>query len=607
MNELDLTIPDQGLTQDNLDPKPKAGVIAAWLDELPLVNPEHCIRLLCNYLTELNRCQLDYSERFKALELLRLICFDLAVSLRGKYAQASLPLSNKNEKFYEGAIDINRMLCIGYKIVIADTQQKNIQSSKDKIVVYAYYHAMQQLSYIMLECYLVYRPIPVNTWKECHRLYKKTAEQNALDILIPIETSNNQTETIAISYKRTLLLSLTNPYHLMQDEARSVFRLLTKLSQGLNIKPFPENESLSGGFAIDLKSDHSPVFLSSERNANLFEPRLLDINQLVDALKSHMLKLDTEIEQQIESNQSSLAIRLRYDLMLRLHDSWSRSHERSEQRQTTLGFKDMIISLSTTHYHISDKVPYNPELDEIKTYANEALKPSGLSLVPIDHEPWRTDEAEERLEKGIDQPRSSNFDAESNLLDKWEKIYSATSSREHDEINQNPNQTEKYTLSSWQIKNQSPTGLSLFCQSDHCLPVRVGELMSFRDNQMWVIGIIRWLHAHSDESIELGIMLISHHCRAIATRAITGIGKGGEYMRSLVIDTDKPDCKKLLLPAAIYHTGTELVINSNGVISYVRLTKQLLSTKSLNLFEYIHIEMPDTESRNINALRQLLT
>jgi len=608
MNELDLTIPDQNLTQGDLDPKPKAGNISAWLDKLPLVNPAHCYRLLQDYLTELNQCELSYSERFKAIELLRPVCFDLIVSLRTKYAQATLPLSAKNSLLYNGALAINQMLCVGYKSVIESARQQNIQPDKDNLIAYAQYHAMQQLSYIMLDCYLVYRPVPINTWNELHLLYKQAAKQYLLDTLIPLDLDNNQTETIAISYKRSLLLALSNPYHLMQEEARTVFGVLTKLSQGLSIKPYPKNEALESGFAIDLKSDHAPVFLSTERKANLFEPRVLDMDRLIDALRSHTIKLDNEIEQQIKLNQSSLAIRLKRDLMFRLYESWSRDRERSEPRQATLGFKDMIISLSTTHYHVSKKVPFNPELDEIKTYASEALGTSGLFLVPKDYEPWRTDEAEHRLEAGIDQPRSSNFDAESGALDKWEKIYSAKSSREHDEITLNPGQAEKYNVSAWEIKNQSSTGLSLFCQSDRCLPVRVGELMSFRDNQSWATGIIRWLHAHDDETIELGIMLVSHQCHAIATRAISGIGKGGEYMRSLLMDTDDSEqtSAKLLLPAAIYHVGTELVINTNGTITYARLTHQILGTKSLNLFEFITIKMPDIESRNIEALQQIL-
>ena len=607
MQELDFNIPNQNLATDQLDPKPKAANISKWLDKLPLVNPEHSTRLLTSYLSELNQCKLNYADRYNALELLRPICENLIASLRSKYSQAKLPLSEKNKRYFQGSISLNNLLCIGYKSSLYDAENNNINASKEKIVIFSLYHAIQQLSFIMLECYLVYRPVPVNAWHEIHPLFKTAEDTKLTDTLIPTGP-DNQTETIAISYKRALLLSLTNPYHLMQDEAYTVFIALSKLSQGLRILPYPKNEAINNGFAIDLNSAQAPIFLSPNRKTNFFEPRLLNMDRLIDALNSHSLLLDKEIEEHIQSNHSSLSIRMKRDLLLRMHENWSRSRERFEQRETTLGHKDIVIGLSTAHYHASNKVPFNPELDEINTYAKDVLETSGLFLIPKDYEPWKTDEAEHRLEAGIDQPRSSNFDAESGVLDKWEKIYSAKSSREHDEINQNATESETSNISSWEIKNQSQAGMSLFCQSKQCLPVRVGELMSYRDNKTWNLGVIRWLHANEDCSIGLGIMLLSSLCKSVATRAISGIGKGGEYMRSLLIDATElnQENAKLLLPAAIYHVGTELVVNVNGIIKYVKLTQQVLGTKSLNMFSFEIIDIPETETKNIKAMQQLL-
>ncbi|NOY66561.1 MAG: hypothetical protein GXP13_04020 [Gammaproteobacteria bacterium] len=609
MDELDFNIPEQNRDAAELDPKPKPANIAQWLDKLPLVNPEHSIRLLGGYLAKLNQCKLAYSDRFKAMELLRPTCTNLVISLRNKYSHATLPLSDKNTHFYNSSIMLNTLMCIGYKSIINDTEINNISANNEKIIIYSVYHTIQQLSYIMLECYIVYRPVPINTWREMHPLFKMADEQGFFDTLIPLNP-DSLTETIAISYKRSILLALANPYHLMQDEAFTVFKMLSKLSQGLLIKPYPKNEVLETGFAIDLKSDHSPVFLSANRKINLFDPRVLNMNRLVDALGSHIVKLDNEISKKISSNQSSLGIRLKHDLLLRIYDSWSRSRERLEAREVTLGHKDVIIGLSTTHYHVSNKQPFKPEIDEISNYASDILESpgTGLGLIPKEYEPWKSDEAEQRLDAGIDQPRSSNFDTEGSALDTWEKIYSAKSSREHDEISQAPEQNEKHNLSSWEIKNQSRAGLSLFCQADRCLPVRVGELMSYRDNETWVLGTIRWLHANDNNTIELGIMVISDTCKPVATRAVSGIGKGGEYMRSLLIDMNnlKHEDAKLILPAAIYHTNTELVVNVGGTLNYVELTEPVISTKSLNVFKFKLIAMPDIESRNIEAMQQLL-
>ena len=610
MNQLDFTLPKASNDAEKLRPAPKHNAISDWLDNLPLINSSQSAHLVCNYLSELNITALKSSQRFDVCEQLRPTCYTLSETLRPKYVRANLPLSDKNEAYFSHTIAINHLMMIAYKSILNDAQEHSNQSQKTQLMVQSLYHAMHFLSLIMLECYLVYRPIPKSTWNEFHQLYYLAEKNNILDLLIPLTEKSGHVETIDLTYKRSIILSLSGPYHLMQEEAYHVFLMLGKLAQGLRIDPYPEKETLETGFAIDLESDQSPMFISSERNVSLFKPRELNINSLIDAFKSHIIKLEESVLENIKNEESTLSIRLQSDLLARLNESWTRKRDRVEQRKTSMGTRDIIINLSTSHYYASHKVPFTPEIDEIKYFnlLNDNASGLSLSLLPKEVEPWKTDEAEQRMEAGIDQPRLSNFDDESSTLDKWEKIYSVRSSRDSDEIQQAVNVDTKYMLSTWDIRNISSNGMSLSCNADKCLPIRVGELIAYREDKQWVLSAIRWLHATEQHSLELGIMTFARGCTNVATRAVSGIGKGGEYMRSLLIDasTLSDPQAKLILPAAIYHIGTELVINLSAHITYAKLTDVTLNTKSFTVYHFKVIDMPDAESNNIEALKQLL-
>jgi hypothetical protein len=94
----------------------------------------------------------------------------------------------------------------------------------------------------------------------------------------------------------------------------------------------------------------------------------------------------------------------------------------------------------------------------------------------------------------------------------------------------------------------------------------------------------------------------------VATRAVQGVGQGGEYFRALVLsatELDDPDAS-LIVPGAIYDIGTVLAINSRDAIKYVELTGLLESTRSYSHFRFKVVGTPASESKNIATMRAMV-
>ncbi len=424
---------------------------------------------------------------------------------------------------------------------------------------------------------------------------------------------NEHTSTVASSYKQAVLLALANPYHLMQEEAVTVYRLLHTLSLGCDLE-MERPPSGSSCFLADLKTDTGPRFLPEGQQTIATLPRFFLCTRLVDAIDRRVQELD-DPDNEATRELSRLARHMQRDMLVRLRDSWGRSSEREHVRLTKLGTLTIAMGLSATHYFCTDGRQFTPELDEIRIHTgrtpNGGLDPE-LSLVPVDFEPWRAEEAETRLEAGINEPRRSEFDGESHALDVWEKIYATRGKKDGDVAESDGTLKPLYASTTWELKNESAGGLCLAYQAERSLPLKVGDIIGYRretgSGSRWLVTTVRWLHVDEDGSMRMGIKQLAPNARGIATRAVVGAGNGGEYFRSLIApDVPLEDQEAALIaPATIYERGTVLAINVRGAIHYVRLEERLESSTSFSRFRFRVVPMPSSENKNISELRKIV-
>jgi len=68
--------------------------------------------------------------------------------------------------------------------------------------------------------------------------------------------------------------------------------------------------------------------------------------------------------------------------------------------------------------------------------------------------------------------------------------------------------------------------------------------------------------------------------------------------------TDTNTASALLVPASIFDIGTQLVLNRQSRLEYVRLTQMVETTSAYSMFVFKHIEVPPSEQAKISAIQK---
>lgn len=608
MTKINLTIPAQFQKTDELGLDPRREGIQRWLTDLPLVNLDHSSEALLDMLKRVNGAQLTINQRHDLLRTLQPTVSEVNDTLRDRFVRTLLPLPQRARRQFTVACELHRQLAIGYKLLWTAQLAQNPDRSP-AVLLEAMFRFTHQLALLLMEHYLIYSPEPDGLWRELHAIYRMASQRGISEQSIRV---GDTTGTIGGAYKHAVLLSLANPFHFMQEEAFTVFRMLNKLTPGCEINA-ERNQPQLACFAVDLKSDAAPRFLPPGQDFTAAIPQYFSCQRLVSAIARRISDLD-DPDNEATRKLSRLGRHMQRDMLSRLEHSWGRTTDRQFERSTTLGNITLAMGLSATHYFCTEGIGFTPELDEIRIHTGKTPKGGevqSLSLVPLDFEPWLAEEAETRLEAGINEPRRSEFDAESSALDVWEKIYSTRGKKEADVAEADGSLKPLYASTDWDLQNQSDGGLCLAYSAARSLPLKVGDIVGYRRSEKtkhWTIGTVRWLQVRDEHTMFAGVKRIADSARGVATRAVVGAGKGGEYFRSLIAPNRNLDAEDatLIVPATIYAQNTVLAINVDGELHYVQLRALLDSTKSFNRFQFRVVPMPSSENKVIDAIRRIV-
>ena len=150
----------------------------------------------------------------------------------------------------------------------------------------ALYQAIEHLSQRLLHSFLRYTTPSSDIWAEIHRLYYIAETYNIPATPFSFGFNNKATQgkvlSIEHSYKRILLFSLANPFHLMPHEMTRAYQSLRSWAQQCKIIRSDSPEKLQGRFYIDLESDQPPTHHSlNQLDLELPSLRLLDIAEIL--------------------------------------------------------------------------------------------------------------------------------------------------------------------------------------------------------------------------------------------------------------------------------------------------------------------------------------
>lgn len=593
MRTIQLKIPKRYEAQHQ-SVEPRSRQVKSWIASLPIANVHETSNRVLDVLAEFNRTPIPVSERHAIMSQIQPIIEHVVKTIKKEYNNASFPLTEKLRLQVQRVTELLTETAYGYKIIVADlTHQECNEEVEDVMLMDAIHYSIHYLSRILLEHYLIYEIEPSGIWTELHQLYQYT-EKNAPYLSKTQYTSQEDLLTsIYTSYKRALLLSLANPYHLMQGEANRIDHYLDEWAHKARIASQGSSGKLVGKFVVDLATDAPPrCITASMANFHPINPRVLDANGILKEINDRISAIAEQNKVKGDKYKTSLGRRLRRDMFVRLENAWGVRSERLSPRATNLSRVRMAIGMSACNHYIDQGKEFNPEFEEIqiRQHNGETEGIDHIELVSEDFHDWASQDMQSRLATGIVKPRTSQFDAnEKNSNDMWVKVY-ATEARRllEDEGHQN---LPSYTIDTWHKKNDSSGGLGLYCDHPDRIKVNVGELVAIQpdgEDEEWKVGLIRWMRIRHFDSIHIGIKILADDASAVATKGIKGVGAGGEYFRGLVIPKldmgENPTT--LLTPAAIYDVDSVLLVNIDSKLYHLRMTRLLQATKSFSHFKF---------------------
>lgn len=584
---------------------PRLGVAAfyntaklkAWLDALPMANAKKTGQELLAALTDINRATAPTNQRFQLLEAFRPLVGEITEILHKYYATATIPLDERNLTTVELNHDLLGEMAYGYKVVLRETVADSITDANRNIVVASALYAMHHLARLLVDVYSLYSPEPKALWMELHQIYRYAEYEGFLSTMLSQNGNKGGVRSIDHIYRRILMLALANPYHLMRGEALTLFHELDNWAAHCRIMPLTVGTSPKGQLYLDLESDEPPCYAPmSARSILPADGRIIDVSGVLTVLERRNKELMASAK--TTSGHLTLAGRKQRNMYKRLAEAWGVRIERLSERKPRSAPIEIAIGISTANYFASDCKDFAPESDEIILRNRRNIgRGHGLSLMEEGDTPWVNEDQAQRLSTGIVQPRISQFGADPiKEKDIWVKVYS-TQAQFENKKSISSNVTQTFENVQCQLIDESRGGMALSCRKCRGLRLAVGEVIAFKSEDTptaddWSIGVVRWLRAGSQESLEMGIGLLADDTLAVATRGVKGVGKDSEYFRSLLIPKLDPTQypTTLITPAAVFDVESIILVNTGTDVFYARLTKLMDATNSFSLFQFKIVE-----------------
>ena len=585
-----LSIPHQLRPSGNAFPiRPKQ--VEAWVAALPMANIGECARQIYTTLREMNRLIIPPQDRFKSLEALRAPLFVVTETLKKHYIRQNLPLSPKNQKIAELAIQLNAEMAIGYKSVIEDTLAKSFSRLKMKGIGVSIHRAMHYLSNVLLCAYQIYIHHPENTWLELNRLYLFAEENQLHDKLIKDTVAEGDTlgSTIEDNYKQILLLALANPYGLRQHITEAVYKALRDWATHCRILPFNVCRETAGCTAINLNSDAAPGFFCDDGGSNPIFCRNVDTTEMTRIISNSILP------QGVSSGG------IPEEVLKRLVLTWSGKSRRAFSRTASNHEITITLGLSATHHYIDEIL--RPLRVGVRSLCAGTIE--NFNVQPVLGSP------DDSMELGrpalyTSTPVFGISNIDDHTPDVWDPDYTYRASNPTYSMSANEEDDRRrkealFTPIDCKGVNESAGGYCLLGRVEYdkdSRRVQVGELVGLNDDTsdptQFSIGIIRRIKSWNN-GLELGIQKLAPCAEAIATAAIPKDGESKKYNRSLIL----PELSGIKQPATIIthawqREGDKIITNIHGQKALVKLDKMLESTGVFAQFEFTVLENEDT-------------
>ncbi len=552
----------------------KANKVRDWAEALPATRISFTSAQLYKALPEITRLQTSAEERLEMLESLRPYVQHCIKGLAKVFFNQPITLSEQAMKAAIVAQALQKHLSAGYAVAALELEKHPKITKKNDLrhrLALALHRTITGTGLLLLRCYQLYTPAPPQQWLSLHLFYRLADERGLLHEAVADPLLREQPSSqIRHAYLRMLLLASANPNQIRQTELLNLYRALefwtpqVQLSENLQQ---PQNL-----YVVNQHSDTGPIY-KAQVEAGLDDPLYeLDLCQLLTTLD----------KQQLDHSKQLIKIPSNITPTLLQHciGNWSTQHQRHHERQPTSGQLEMILGLTSLHFHLSQGQEFQQFIQ---------LAPSKRHNNPF---------CNQQINAELD-PWADAFDAEQEKQMVVEEI------NFEEPVNSAQQLSDKHPIFTTPIVDISPGGYCIDWSHDIPIEARVGEVAGLRERgrQDWSIGIIRWVR-QSRGHTQLGMQLLGIHASPFGGSMIQVSGENSDYMRVLQLPENKALQQPASLLTAIYpfREHGKVKLKQHGQTTTVQLTRRLVATSAVSLFSYRTLEATDTEEHD-NAFK----
>ena len=594
---LGLQIPRQSAPKaDNvlLDPKETQ----VWFEALPMANIGETARRVFNTLIEFNRIEVPDLLRVRTVEKFRPPVEYITNNLLKYYVDVGLPLSPKGDKTAALARELQKELAISYKIIVERMIAGDSSNFDRRLLVIALHRTLHYLGQSLLQSALVYTTWPEGIWREINSVYAYASQNGIHDVPVKPDDGRDAagSTTIEDQFKALMLFASATPHRLRQSHARLLYAHLEDWSNDTAILAEDDGGTSLGRFNVDLWADSAPVHNALRTPVPGKRIAILDVRELLKRLRNDFENAPWDSRKVLQSGKPVVTRPLLRLLIL----AWSRPPDRRFVR-TKLNFDLHVVAGLHAIYgnlQADEQPPYATyrtplftleEVDKPSASRNKIQWSSGsledVSLAPLDS-----------------NPASDSMFRDSFLVGSHGPVPPVPPPQAVEPTEDKPlaeiTESERHTV---KTVNESAGGYCIRWQGDHIPRVKIGELIgveSPQDRRKYGLGVVRWMKQQPDQSLELGLEVISTRCAAADVReaeANSTRNRAPSYKCLIINDTDpgSDSTASLVMSAMNLQTGVDLMLAMSGREQLIRLNKLVEFSSAFARYQFEFVKTAD--------------
>lgn len=469
---------------------------ARWLQTVPLINvgPAH-VRLL-GQLEELNVYKIAPAERLKILELLRGPVSFVQKEQAKKFSSRPAPLAPPEREVLKNVHALWDALSAGYQHCVQAVAERAGGLSIPLVGQRVLWCTGQK----MVTYYQAYQDVGEREWKLLHRVYALVEERGVARQEVADPVHKGRETTCTETYAQVLLLDLANPGKLTPRQIELISLWLERWTRKVSIGRMSEDTADTAPLMVDLSgasgASHRPVEGESAR--------VLDIGELRSDLRKRaalLRKGETPAELGLGEDVTAA---LADSMLVMLYRRWCEDQQsRAHPRHGASGTAQTCLGMPAIHYFVTGRA--------------FTTRAGSRPISQKEHEELAT--------------------------------FGRLATRHQDD----PATTPNYPLESWQIKDESASGLRLE-RVDPAASSRLvlGQLLGIRlaDAKAFLLCSVKWLSVSTDFGLRIGVQILPGVPQGIAVRSAGA--------------SSEPYVQAFLLPAFAPLQAPETVVMPSG-------------------------------------------